>query len=237
MPKNKAIRAYALALLLICLLAGVIHLFILRFEAGDIYPAYSSLRSDPLGSRAFYESLGNFKDIAVQRNFQLPSLLKFEPHTTLLYLGAGAAANDLLPESLSKVFERLTQSGGRLVFSFLPVIKEVEENPCLSDKDNPAGKKDLEPGAENPTQKPACENKSGTSRESTPAKTDKPASRKSAAETQFVSIKEKWGIGFNFIENLPVKDEKSLSPRCGWPPAESSGRRFMAFESLLRAAE
>jgi hypothetical protein len=211
LPKNNAIRAFALALLLICLLAGVIHLFILRFEAGDIYPAYSSLRSDPLGSRAFYESLGNFKDIAVQRNFQLLSLLKFEPHTTFLYLGARAAENDLMPESLSEVFERLTQSGGRLVFSFLPVIKKVEENPCLSDKDNPAVKKDLKSGAENPTQKPVCENKSGTSRESSPAKSDKPASRKGATETQFVPISEKWGIGIRFIENLPVKDEKYLA--------------------------
>jgi hypothetical protein len=32
-------------------------LFELRFERGDVYPAYSSLRADPLGAMAFYESL------------------------------------------------------------------------------------------------------------------------------------------------------------------------------------
>jgi hypothetical protein len=68
----------------------------------------------------------------------------------------------------------------------------------------------LKPGAEDPTQTPACENKSGTSRESAPVKMDKPASRGGVTDTQFVSIKEKWGIGFNFSENLPVKDEKYL---------------------------
>ena len=30
---------------------------VLRFESGDVYPVYSSLRSDPLGTRAFYDSL------------------------------------------------------------------------------------------------------------------------------------------------------------------------------------
>ena len=36
---------------------GLIHLFNLRFESGDNYPPYSSLRAAPLGSKALYESL------------------------------------------------------------------------------------------------------------------------------------------------------------------------------------
>ena len=36
---------------------GVIHLFALRFEAGDVYPEYSSLRADPLGLKGFYDAL------------------------------------------------------------------------------------------------------------------------------------------------------------------------------------
>ena len=38
---------------------GVIHLFNLRLETGDNYPPYSSLRADPLGSKAICESLNN----------------------------------------------------------------------------------------------------------------------------------------------------------------------------------
>ena len=37
--------------------AGLIQLFLLRFKAGDVYPAYSSLRSDPLGTQVLFESL------------------------------------------------------------------------------------------------------------------------------------------------------------------------------------
>jgi len=211
LPKNSTIRSFALVLLLIGMLTGVIHLFILRFQTGDIYPAYSSLRSDPLGTRAFYESLGNFKAIAVQRNYQLLSSLKFEPHTTFFYLGAKVVDNDLMPQNLNETFQRLTQSGGRLVLSFLPVLKKVTEKPCLSDKDNGEDKNDLKSDRDNPMQKPTCENKSETARESDTDKEENRSFKKGASENQLVSIKEKWRIGFNFNENLPVKDEKYLA--------------------------
>ena len=56
---------------------GVVKLFLLRFQAGDVYPAYSSLRSDPLGSRAFYRSLQNLNKAAVSRNYLRLQNLKF----------------------------------------------------------------------------------------------------------------------------------------------------------------
>ena len=40
---------------LFCLL--LVNLFLLRFRAGDIYPPYSSLRSDPLGTKALVKAL------------------------------------------------------------------------------------------------------------------------------------------------------------------------------------
>ena len=36
---------------------GVLQLFRLRFEQGDVYPPYSTLRADPLGSMALYERI------------------------------------------------------------------------------------------------------------------------------------------------------------------------------------
>ena len=48
-------------LLLVLAAASLYQLFALRFEAGDIFPAGSSLRSDPLGSMALYQALvGHF---------------------------------------------------------------------------------------------------------------------------------------------------------------------------------
>jgi hypothetical protein len=223
-------------LLLIGMVAGVIHLFVLRFQTGDIYPAYSSLRSDPLGTRAFYESLEKIKNMAVQRNYQLLSSIKFEPHTTFLYLGVSAVENDLMPANVSKVFDRLTQSGGRLVLSFLPTVKKVEESPCASDRHNPAGENNPEPSAEEPSQKPACENESGTPQESNRSKEENPALKKGTKKREFVSVKEKWGIRYNFIPNLPVKNERylSLAAVCLRPdlPAAVSWHSNLYFELI-----
>jgi len=127
LQKNKTMAGVVMALLLLLFVVGVARLFILRFESGDVYPAYSSLRSDPLGARALYESLENLNGIRVHRNYQMLESLRFEPGTTFFYFGSSATGNDWVPEKLVKVFDRLTQSGGRLVLTFLPVTKKRVE--------------------------------------------------------------------------------------------------------------
>ncbi len=118
-----------MALLLLIFVVGVARLFILRFESGDVYPAYSSLRSDPLGTRALYESLENIDSVMVGRNYRPLESLEFEPGTTFFYFGSAASDNDWVPEKLVKIFDRLTQSGGRLVLTFLPVTKSNSAAP------------------------------------------------------------------------------------------------------------
>ena len=129
MQKNKTMAGVIMALLLLIFVVGVARLFILRFESGDVYPAYSSLRSDPLGTRALYESLENIDSVMVGRNYRPLESLEFEPETTFFYFGSAASGNDWVPEKLVKVFDRLTQSGGRLVLTFLPVTKNNSAAP------------------------------------------------------------------------------------------------------------
>ena len=40
---------------------GVAHLLVLRFQTGDVYAPYSTLRSDPLGTRVLFESLASMR--------------------------------------------------------------------------------------------------------------------------------------------------------------------------------
>src|SRR5436305_6336457 len=47
---------------------GLNRLFSLRFQSGDIYPAYSSRRTDPLGTKALYDSFDRL--LAAERNFR-----------------------------------------------------------------------------------------------------------------------------------------------------------------------
>ena len=51
-------------------LYGLWKLYELRFTAGDIYPRYSSLRADPMGAKAFYESLTRIAGISINRNYR-----------------------------------------------------------------------------------------------------------------------------------------------------------------------
>ena len=64
-------KNFVLFFIIMCVfLIGVFKLFVLRFEGGDIYPAYSSLRSDPLGTKVLYESLENLKSRLISRNYR-----------------------------------------------------------------------------------------------------------------------------------------------------------------------
>jgi hypothetical protein len=98
-------------------LLGLAHLFNLRFAAGDIYPAYSTLRGDPLGAKIFYESLRALPDIAVEPNEKPLSRLSAAEGTTLFYLGAKSI---YWTESEVAALENFVAKGGRLVLTFYP---------------------------------------------------------------------------------------------------------------------
>src|SRR5439155_26641627 len=82
MKKDRLLLALLLVLLAVFGL-GVGRLFQLRFEAGDVYPPYSSLRADPLGTKAFFEGLKILHGITVERLFQQLDRLREGRRTTL----------------------------------------------------------------------------------------------------------------------------------------------------------
>jgi len=110
-----------LSVFFIIFVISVTKLFMLSFETGDVYPAYSSLRSDPLGTRGFYESLENLGNLSLTRNFRPLSKMRSSQGTTVFCLGM--CVNEMISMNKMEVeiFERLATDGGRLIFSFLPV--------------------------------------------------------------------------------------------------------------------
>src|SRR5208337_850665 len=101
-------RYFPLILLLGCAAAlafGLVRLFQLRFEVGDVYPAYSTLRSDPLGTMAFYESLGRVSGVSTRRDFTTQNRLPEEPHTVYLQLAGSDYDWDWVPADLSRELE------------------------------------------------------------------------------------------------------------------------------------
>ena len=139
---NKKATFVFLFLLVALFIAGVFQLFVLRFEAGDVYPPYSSLRSDPLGTRAFCDSLENLKTVSVNRNYRPLSDAHWGRDTTLFYLGARAFEIGNIRPDIAKAFDRFVLSGGRLVISFFPVKKKtrLEKADRVSGKSRPLPK-------------------------------------------------------------------------------------------------
>ena len=85
---NNKILIIVLLIFLSAFMFGVVRLFALRFEGGDVYPAYSSLRADPLGVKVFYEGLKNLPGLFVRRNYQPLFKLQDARDATVFYLGA-----------------------------------------------------------------------------------------------------------------------------------------------------
>lgn len=112
---------WALAGLLLLLFAwGAEQVAVMPLQTGEVYPYYSSLRSDPLGTRALYQSLASLPEIEVSRLYKVRPLL--EPQTTLLILGVDPSPwYRFLPEQSWTDYERMVSRGGRLVIAFLPV--------------------------------------------------------------------------------------------------------------------
>lgn len=99
---------------------GLVRLYDLRLTAGDIYPVYSSYRSDPLGCKVLFETLKQLPGYSVERNFRALDDLHRKAGT-LLWLGEDPFLFALRPEEDFKQFEAIASRGIRLVFAMTPV--------------------------------------------------------------------------------------------------------------------
>ncbi len=100
---------------------GVVYLFLLRFEAGDVYPPYSSLRADPLGTMAFYESVQRMPPLTVRRDFSVANRLPEEKDTTYLHFAANTYEWRWMSEDVFDEVQKFVIRGGRLAVTFFPV--------------------------------------------------------------------------------------------------------------------
>ncbi|MBK8000767.1 MAG: DUF4350 domain-containing protein [Verrucomicrobia bacterium] len=106
-------------------IAGLVHLFHLRFETGDSYPPYSSLRADPLGTKALFESLETL--VETRRNLHTLAKLADGRDTTLFWLGAEPMDLRFVPADYERL-ETFIRSGGRLVISLTPTQRAPRMN-------------------------------------------------------------------------------------------------------------
>ena len=140
---------YGAPLLLVLLGVGglvtIVYLFALRFGVGDIYPQYSSLRADRIGTKVLNESLAS-AGYDVSRNYHKLNKLKVEPANTVLFIGLpGFDSSFMFNNENYDQLLRLPQEGARLVVTIMPQRKGKRED----DLNEEETKDSLEPVDEN----------------------------------------------------------------------------------------
>lgn len=170
--KKTALLFFALAF--VGFTAGLVHLFHLRFEGGDNYPPYSSLRADPLGTKALFESLEPL--VETRRHVRSLSKLSDGRDTTLLWLGAEVSSLRFVPDEFQRI-ETFVRSGGRVVISLVPVQDVPRANRFATG--GPAPNRPLRMTTNAPPLRPGEE----------------------FADPQTISIRDRWNLA---IDHVPL---------------------------------
>ncbi len=100
---------------------GVTELLIFRFQKGDLYPAYSSYRSDPKGTKAFYEGLGLVPGVEAARNVEPLQNVSGLSEAALFLFGIQGPDLSYMHRGLVKALEEAAHDGGRVVLSLVPL--------------------------------------------------------------------------------------------------------------------
>ncbi len=118
---------FLVPLLLVGFLWAMVAIVLIPVETGDVYPKYSSLRADPLGTRILYDSLSEMPGLRVERNFKNASRL-IGAKATILEIGWSGPSWFREPAPVVKEWEAIAASGARLVFVFQPSLPALEAN-------------------------------------------------------------------------------------------------------------
>jgi hypothetical protein len=111
--------------------ATVLYLFGVQFASGDVYPEYSSLRTDAQGTKLLLESLARIPGLSVERSF-LPLAFLQEDHATVLLLGLNPESFAKDPDPYLLSIQKLAAHGNRIVAAF-----EIDSGAMDSDAATP----------------------------------------------------------------------------------------------------
>ncbi|HEY4249518.1 MAG TPA: DUF4350 domain-containing protein [Lacunisphaera sp.] len=104
----------AVALLLLVAIVGV---FQLRIGGGELYPEYSSLRADALGTRALYDALAQVPGITVDRDYRPLAKLGTRPRVVLMP-GLLWQQWQSIPANQLAALDAAANDGARIVLAF-----------------------------------------------------------------------------------------------------------------------
>ena len=174
----KRLPAILLCLLVVGFVTALVHLLHVRFARGDIYPAGSTLRADPLGARAFHDALARVTH--VRRQVQPLDTLGDGREATLFFISA-AFRDTHVPAADFQHLRQFAADGGRIVIALQPEAR-TSLGKLLHDLE------DLDSDA--PRSKPSRAPKTNQP----PAKPFKPKPAEEREPTSQVRLGDEWGF-------------------------------------------
>lgn len=197
---------------------GVAHLFVLRYEKGDLYPAYSSLRADPLGVKGLHDALDQLPGVAARRNFRpLPRLRPAAP-VTLVY--AGITHHAYWEDRELREFDALVRAGSRAIFAFAPfestpradeekraeTVQRTKKKKAVAEGKKPRPRKLGAKHRAEEEKKDAEEKKAAADQKADKKKSgkeDKKGDEENDEETiptfSFGEVAKRWGLAFDYL--------------------------------------
>jgi hypothetical protein len=148
---RRAWRSWALALAAAGIfLWGAISLFNRQFASGELYPDFSSMRTDRLGTRLLYDSLARLEGITVERNY-LPVEFLQRDGATVLMLGTSPLKVNWDPSLLMQV-QRMASRGNRVVVALY--LDPTAAQPRQDEFDHPEEPKEAKGKSKSASQPP-----------------------------------------------------------------------------------
>lgn len=201
------------ALIAAVFVTGIVRLFVLRFEAGDVYPPYSSLRTDPLGGKAFFMALKNLPGLEVSRSYRPVSRLK--PDGGMAFFIAGLGVEAQWDEDEVDAVEAFAQAGGRVVVTFSPVLEKPEPAATPKPKPSPSPVKKFW-ATPAPKTAPAAEK---SAREKKPEEDD--GDKKKPAALPLDGLVRRWGLEADYFKTAAKDAGKPMrAVRAGSEPGD-----------------
>ena len=207
---------------------GIYHIFSIRFKIGDVYPPYSSLRTDPVGTKIFFKSLAGMEGYNVKRDYDPFPKWEGNADTTLFVLGVKSNILESSDRETNRILSWIVSSGTRTIISFSSknfIISSVtqkdeksakeKEEKDNSDKDENNTKKDIKTdyrlsklwGVKLSRSKKSNTETSGLVQ--TGSDMDLPQSVKCRTTNYFTDLDERWKILYS-LEDQPVIISREL---------------------------
>ena len=195
MRNGKLVFTLCMVIVTTLFLYGVITLLLMRFQTGDVYPPYSSYRSDPLGTKAFYEGLNLLPRAEAVRNVEPLTKQSGLSEGTIFFLGMHTFDFSFMDANTVQAIEDALSEGGRIVVTFVPTHAKPS---------SPATEEEIF----EPPQKDAGEQHNGEEKQEPYC-------------TEYINLTERWSVGTELSAETSSKahlraPERNLPPSLVW---------------------